>query len=54
MEKFSVVLEYPQSMEVGSVAIFQGKHIVISKITKVEPVTENLFLVSGSGKISER
>jgi hypothetical protein len=51
MEKFSVVIEYPREMGIGSVVTFEGKNIVINKLTKIEPVTERVFLVSGTGKV---
>ena len=51
MEKFSVVIEYPRELGIGSVVTFQGKDIAISKLTKIEPVTETVFLVSGSGNV---
>jgi hypothetical protein len=50
-EKFSVVIEYPREMGIGSVVTFGGKNIVINKLTKIEPVTEKAFLVSGSGEV---
>jgi uncharacterized membrane protein SirB2 len=50
VEKFSVVIEYPREMGIGSVVNFQGKNLVISKLTKIEPVTETVFLVSGVGE----
>ncbi|EGL19832.1 MULTISPECIES: hypothetical protein [unclassified Paenibacillus] len=52
-EGFSTVIEYPRKMEVGSVVTFQNKFIVISKITKIEPITETKFLVSGFGKVTQ-
>lgn len=50
MIKFSVIIEYPREMGIGSVVVFEGKSIAINKITKIEPITEKTFLVSGSGK----
>lgn len=48
-EGFSVVIEYPREMGIGSVVNFNGKNIEITKLTKIEPVTEKAFLVSGFG-----
>ncbi|MBU5670267.1 hypothetical protein [Paenibacillus brevis] len=50
-EGFSVGIEYPREMGIGSVVKFQNKDIKITKLTKIEPVTEKVFLVSGVGEI---
>lgn len=51
LEKFSVVIEYPREMGIGSVVTFRNKNIKITKLTKIEPVTEKAFLVSGVGQV---
>lgn len=48
-EGFSVVIEYPREVGIGSVVTFGNKNIVVTKLTKIEPVTEKAFLVSGFG-----
>lgn len=50
-EKFSVVIEYPREMGIGSVVKFQNKSIKITKLTKIEPVTKKAFMVSGVGEV---
>lgn len=48
-EGFSVVIEFPRKIELGSVVEFDGKKIEITSIYRVEPVTKRAFLVSGFG-----
>jgi hypothetical protein len=48
-EGFSVVIEYPRKIDLGSVVEFNGKRIEVTKLTSIEPVTEKAFLISGLG-----
>lgn len=49
-EMFSVVIEYPRSVSVGSIVYFGGKRIEVTKIMDVAPVTEKVIVINGFGK----
>ncbi|RAP17744.1 hypothetical protein C2W64_04565 [Brevibacillus laterosporus] len=49
--RFSVVIESPQQIEVGSAVKQDGKMLFVTKIKKVEYVTSILVLVSGNATI---
>lgn len=46
-EKFSVVLELPRDIEVGSTVKQKGKVLTITSIRKIECISSRLILVSG-------
>lgn len=48
---FSIVIEDPQLIEVGSGIHFEGKLIIVTSINKVEFVNSTAVLVSGKGTI---
>lgn len=50
-EPFSVVIEYPREIEIGSVVSFDGRDVRVTILTKIEPITERMFLVKGYGKL---
>ncbi|CAM3305294.1 hypothetical protein PALA111701_01980 [Paenibacillus lactis] len=52
--KFSVVIESPQRLEIGSGIHVEGKIIVVTSIRKVEYVNDRLVLVSGTGTIQRK
>lgn len=49
--KFSIVIRCPQQIEIGSGIKQDGKMLIVSKIKKVEYVSNRLVLVSGNATI---
>lgn len=49
--RFSVVIESPQKLEIGSGITQYGKLIIVTKICAVEFVNDRALLVSGSGTV---
>lgn|GEM_PF-6824775 len=52
--KFSVVLESPKMVEIGSIIQQEGKSILVTGIRKIEFVNDRLVLVSGKGTIQKK
>ncbi|MEB8717519.1 hypothetical protein P4G97_33165 [Bacillus cereus] len=52
-EKFSVVLELPRDIEVGSTVKQKGKVLTITSIRKIECISSRLILVSGNAKVQK-
>jgi hypothetical protein len=50
-EKFSVVIEFPNSIEIHSIVNQDGKDILVKNIRSIEYIKEKTVLVSGDGKI---
>lgn len=49
--QFSVVIESPQKIEIGSGISQDGKLIIVTSIRAVEFVNDKALLVSGSGTV---
>lgn len=49
--QFSVVIESPQKIEIGSGISHDGKLIIVTSIRSVEFVNDKALLVSGSGTV---
>ncbi|WPS85530.1 hypothetical protein SMD22_00285 (plasmid) [Brevibacillus halotolerans] len=49
--KFSIVIRSPQQIEVGSAIKKDEKMLIVSKIKKIEYVSNRLVLVSGNATI---
>ncbi|HDR6289239.1 TPA: hypothetical protein QCU33_005371 [Bacillus cereus] len=50
-KKFSVVIELPKDLGVGSTVKFEGEFLTVNSIRNIESISSRLILVSGSGTV---